>query len=560
MLVVSLAASALAAPVDRGLQAQIHPLGYDFVSEELSGTSWSFGPTVFETYWECYDPLVINDLNLSVQIDDVALVPQWDAIGVEVDFGEVRGENITLAGYSGWIDICIDFTLALEYIELNNGSLTGELSADVVGSALELSFPSPVVLEGDLSSEVSWLPDDIIWLFLQNTALDLASGMIEEELPPLVSQFTAEGFLFTTFGDFDVRLGADEVRASPEGLWAAIDVDIGGDGGEGVELDLEPRGQSHVAVGLTEALAEEILDAAFAEGVLDQDSPIIRDLIVDLLATLDWDDDVEVALGVQRPASVTIGADGVHLDLKKVTLTADSPDGERLLEMVADIGGWLELQVENGGLVLTAHELELEIEELDLSRLLDRDPDNLQSFLEGWVTEVATVSLRDLEMYHSHFEALGYVLRVDEGQFQDGGLGAWFTLFAADDPEVDRIAPDTEADVEVDGNTVHATFTATDDRPGQLMYSYRVDDKSWSRWSFETEATIEVEGGAHTLEVRSRDAWHNRDESPDEVKFSIASAEVSNLTGQGCGCATGPRGSGWVLAVLALLGLARRRS
>jgi uncharacterized protein (TIGR03382 family) len=556
LMLMQLAAPARATPVDEGLQAQITPAGFDFATDRLAGESFAFGPTDIYSSWECYDELDVLGFNLDVPIDSVSLDPQSGVLAVDVELGAVYGENMLIQGVSGWFDLCIDFDATLEYISLTNGRLQGELAAEVVNDQLQLTFVEPPVVTGAFDSNIAWFPDDLVWAFMEDTVLDLASEAIASELPALITELTADGLLVSTFGDVPVVAFVSDVEASADGLFAAVDIDLDGDGdSRGRRLDLSPRGESHLAVGLTEGLAEEVLAATWTSGLLSPDSELTGDLLATLLADLGLGDDLEVSLGLGEPPSVVIDPDGIHLSLPQTTLTATS-DGEQALKLVADVNGWLEATLAHGGITLTAHELELDVTEMDASRLVDRDPENLQAFLEGWVVDAATASLGELEVYESHFEVLGYVLRLDEAESQDGGMVAWCTLFAADDPAVDREAPDTEVTATLSGSTVTATFEGSDDREGELLYSWRLDSGSWSRWTTEASVDIEVEPGDHVIEAISRDVWHNADASPAQAAVSLAEPPVEEEK-KGCGCGGGtPVGAG---ALVALLGLWRRR-
>ncbi|MBX2802421.1 MAG: hypothetical protein KTR31_32375 [Myxococcales bacterium] len=549
-------------PVERGLQAQIHPHGYQFVADQVTGTQWDFGPTdlLFEPKDGCYHEVQINGFNLSVGLGQVTLLADWQGMDMNVEVTSARGEDMNLVGDTDFFDLCPDVDLDVKFIELSNGRIQGELAADVQAGAVDLYFPQAMTVTGDISSEIAWVPDDLVWSLASEQVLEALAGVAEEELPKFVGELTSEGFLFSAFGDFEVEVTAEEVLTSPEGLYVATNVDVGGLGGVATTLDLEPRAASHLAIGLTDVLAEDVMGTAWAEGILSSDSEELRDLVVSLLASLGLEDDVDVSLTLAESPEVQMVPDGILMQLGGTTLVAES-EGESLLELVGDVEGWLEVRLQGGAITLTAHELFLTVTEIDAGRLVDRDPENLRQFLEGWVIEAATVALGELEIYQSHFEALGYVLRIDQSEFQVGGLAAWCTLFDADDPAVDRDAPDTSLTLEVnDDSTVRATFTGLDDREGELFYSWRIDEGSWSRWSPVRAVDIEVGPGDHLIEVMARDLWHNEDPTPAQGSVSIAE-EPEDVEKKGCGCAsTGMPASAALLLLGGIVGVRRRRS
>ncbi len=558
LLLSSLAA---AVPVNDGLQAQILPEGYDFLASQLTGTTWDFGPTEIVTEFECYDAIVVENLNFSMNLSRVSLAPADGAIDVGVEIGQLRGENMNLSGSSGWIDVCLDFDQPLKYLELADGQLTGEAAARVERGAVQLYFPAPLELTGDIDSELYGFPDDLAWFFLEGVALDMVADLIAEELPPVVAELTAAGFALPEIGGVETTLVPREARATLDGLFAAVDVDLGGEGGTGGNLDLSPRGTSHVAVGVTGALAEEILQIAWIEGLLSNHSEVLAPLIDDLLVDLQLDSDVEVFLGLAAPPAVAIDEDGIFVALRGLKLELHAPSGERLLALQTDATGRVDARLANGTIVLDVPELQVDVQQIE-TNLLKRDSSNLEGFLEGWVIDVARRALTDLEVYASHFEALGYVLRVDDREYQSGGMVVWASLYEADDPRVDRVPPDTEAAVEAQDEGFYASWQGTDDRAGPLTYRYRVDGGSWSAWTEALGTDLEVDDEeVHTLEVVARDGWANEDTTPASVSFVLRPATVSQ--GSTCGCGLGPaEGAGpAALAGLALaLLLSRRRA
>lgn len=559
LFALSVLAAAHGSPVRDALQAQILPEAYDFFAEELSGTTWPVGPTDFTGEWECYHEITIEGLNLSLELDRVLLAPVDHGIDLDVLLGEVRGENMPMRGDSDLLDVCLDFNTVLKYVELKKGHLEGVLGAKVEQRAISLFFPQPVELTGEMESDIRNFPDGVAWAFAENAVLNAVRGAIETELPAAVASLTADGFALSTFGgDVKVDLQAREVRAGTDGLVAAVDVDLGGDGGVGANLRLGPHGTSHGAVGLTASLAEEVLQAAWINSVFGSRSRLIGPLVDELLATLDLGNDVDVFYGLAAPPAVVIDPDGIFVKLTGLRVDIHAADGGELLTLIADANGTLDVRIVNGAFVLGVDQLGLAVRKLEAGKLLERDPDNLQAFMEGWAVDLAAQALDGITLWESHFEAMGYVLRVDHRELQPGGLVAWFTLFGADDPAVDRIAPDTTAQASVSGNTIHATYSGTDDRPGPLMFRARIDDRAWTRWMEETQTDLtELDPGTHVLEVVARDQWFNEDPTPAQVTFEIAGDDLQ-LSSE-CGCAT-PAGAGWGWMALLGLGLVRRRT
>lgn len=74
-------------------------------------------------------------------------------------------------------------------------------------------------------------------------------------------------------------------------------------------------------------------------------------------------------------------------------------------------------------------------------------------------------------------------------------------------------------------------FGGTDDRTesGDLLFSYRLDDRGWSEYSNDTSVTLGgetgLDEGPHTLYVRARDLAGNVTEEPAEISFTIDTTE-----------------------------------
>ncbi len=558
MFLITLASLATANPVQRGVQAQIHPAGFELVSTELSGLDFQIGPTEIAGSWECYSSIVVDGFNLDIQLERVTLEPRDGSLGIDVQLGSVRGEQMGISGVSGWFDLCLDFDTTVEYITLNDGHLQGSLASEVRDGVLELSFSDPPIFTGEFSSEISWFPDSLVWAFMEDSVLQMVSDLLEDTLPGIVSDFTSDELLLGTWGTAtELSIDVAEVSTSTDGLYVAVDLDLNGDGGPtGTRLDLDPRGSSHLAVGVTGAMAAELLEVAWAEGLLAADSPALTALLDDLIEVLGLGDDVQISLSTGVPPSISIDNSGLHVAAPSTQLVATS-GGEVLLELAGDLAGDLEVDIAYGAIRFSAHDLSLDVTHMDASHLIEEDPDTLQDFLEGWVMAAATAALADLEVYGSHFEALGYVLRLDETQTQADGIAAWVTIFDADDPAVDRIPPDTIVEAMVSGSSIRASFAATDDRPGELMFSWRLDDDSWSGWSLEDEIALEAEPGDHRIEVISRDLWHNQDPSPAVATLSVEEPAVEEPNKK-CGCGTPSPTSPIGLLGVALLLLRRR--
>lgn len=558
-MIVALAIPGFAAPVERAVQAEIYPQAFDFAADQLTTTPFEFGPYDFSTYYDCYYELDVSGFNLEVEIDSVDVELENGSLAIDVRLGQVRGENIDVSGISGWFDVCIDFDTTIQYLELQDGRIQGTLVADpTADGGVRLSFAGEPELWGTFDSQIEWFPDDIVWAFFGDLVLDEIGAFAADALPGLLED-PISGVFDSPLGDLQLSARISDLDASRDGLFAAADIDLGGDGdGSGPTLDVGPRGDSHFGVALSDGLVRDVVGVAWDGGVLSGDSPATAALVDDLVATLGLPEDVETSLGLDEDPAVTIDGDGVALELPRATLEAWDGD-EQLLRLVVDLGAVLEPDVDPalGDIVLSAHDVSIDVEELDAEHLVQdqEGEDHLRDFLQGWVAEAVSSSLEDVPVFGSRFGAWGYVLRLDELELQDEGVATWFTVFDADDPAVDLVAPDTW--VKSDGRTVE--FGGVDDRDGPLSYAWRVDGGAWSVWTAEARARLpEQEPGKHVVEAIARDGWQNEDLSPASATFTVD--RDAREQKKGCGCASGGPGVGGLGALVAALAGLRRRS
>ena len=525
-----LAPSASAAPVVNGVQAQIHPAGFAFLSRELTGSPWSIDPPGRLVYEDENYQIIIDNPNVEMQFGDVTLASTLNRLLLDAEIATASGRDMSMdLTISG---IPISTTIA-EY-QVSNLRITGQMFPQIFEDGIDIRFLEPLQLDGDLDVDLVGIAtpiEDGALTILRGTLLDFMEAELQRQLPELLAELTIDGFLYQSeIAGVSFGVTPSLIGNSDEGLFAAASIDLGGDGGPGNILDLGPRNRSHLAVGLTEAMVEEVAVAAWAGGLITPDSEATQPLFAELLEGLGLGGDLQVQLGTNVAPRVQVGAGGMRITLPGTELTVTNATGQTLLSMDVDLEGLLELKVIGGSLRLTAHELTADVTRLEASRLLEGGPENLEGFLEGWAIRAAGSAIDDLELYRSHFEALGYVLRIDESRYEDQALMAWATLFAADDPAVDRTPPDTKGQVRLDGNVLNASFSGTDDRPGELVFSYRVNEGSWSSWSSETEVSVAAQPGANRFEVKARDEWHNEDPTP-------AAGTVERFARQRrCGC------------------------
>jgi dipeptidyl aminopeptidase/acylaminoacyl peptidase len=94
-------------------------------------------------------------------------------------------------------------------------------------------------------------------------------------------------------------------------------------------------------------------------------------------------------------------------------------------------------------------------------------------------------------------------------------------------PEPDTTPPETQLVSGPSGptsdNSPSFSFTGTDDvtETGQLQYSTRLDQGTWSAYSSDTSVTLAVSDGPHTFSVRARDEAGNEDPTSAQRSFTV---------------------------------------
>jgi hypothetical protein len=233
-----------------------------------------------------------------------------------------------------------------------------------------------------------------------------------------------------------------------------------------------------------------------------------------------------------------------------------------------DLKGRLVADEATQRLLLEVDTLSVDIQRLESEVLFARESgaEHLEAFLTDELIPRLEAELDGISILDSVFRVGDVVVLLDGLQSEEQLLTAGVSVYRADDPFVDNEPPDTQivstgpARIEL-GTTWSLTAQATDDRPGTLLFSVRVDDGAWSSW--EADDVMQFEGlspGVHRIEVRSRDRFHNNDESP-----SARTVEVEDEAPPAWLCHFRRTGSPrwhvlWLLALPALWLRRRRRA
>ncbi len=582
MWVAWIAASALAGTVEGGMQAAFFADGVGFVEDRLSGLDLSFEEDRVSAAVDCYDEVGVRDFNLEVPVRSVALGMSGEGLAVDVDFGEIHGEDMVVYGLdSDYLDSCVEFEGDLEYLSLVNGHLSLTLAPVVEDGGLGLEVVGTPVVEGELDTDIAWFPDDLVLAWFEEEIFAALADAVAASVPELAREYLGDALLDgQDYGDWSVGLALDDVAIDPSRLALGITPDVawtgedgcpdtsrtGGDPGRTPTLAFEAADGSSLAVGVTEAMLNELFQEAWRQGYFC----FTEDNLAEFVDTVqDWFDpevgDLRATVGLGEPPRVTVEADGIAAEFGDVEIhLTGEVDGART-EVVAlrgDVSGVIDVGVDAGisSLTLSVRDLAFAIDELEADHLLSDDEDaevELRHFVETQGAGMVGGLLDEVVLFNSLYYLWDMVLRVDAVNTTAGGVEVYLSLFDADDPEVDGTPPDTRVDVWRSGaDGVALEWTATDDREGPLAFSYQLDGGGWSTWTDDAGAVITgVEPGAHTVEVTSRDAWLNEDPTPATVRFDLDSLP-EQADARACGCGGS---QAWLAWPLGLLGLRRRR-
>ncbi|MEQ1569095.1 MAG: hypothetical protein ABMA64_25890, partial [Myxococcota bacterium] len=221
-MIAWLSGYSLAATVPEGLSAQIHPGAFTFVAESLAAEPLAFGPLDLDAELDCYD-LSVRNFNLSIAVESLVVDPADGSLSVDLSLGRVRGEDISVEGVSGTFDLCLDFDATVEYVELVNGRITGELTAERAGDHVELSFVTPPTLSGEIDSDIDWFPDDLAWALFGDLVFDQVEQVLATEISTLLEE-PINCVVASSFGDVSTSLQVAALEASPQGVYASVDV------------------------------------------------------------------------------------------------------------------------------------------------------------------------------------------------------------------------------------------------------------------------------------------------------------------------------------------------
>jgi uncharacterized protein (TIGR03382 family) len=570
--------------VNGGVQAAVYEHGLNFGEDMLEGQDFDVYKYEIWSDPSCYDRLGVRNFNLNIPIDQVNASFQSDGIHFEVTFGTLEGEDMILFGEdSDWWDLCVEFEKDLRYVQVIDTYLAGTVRPKVVDGKLTVEFIGEPIIEGEIISDTSGLPDDIILYFFEDTIWDKLKEKSQDLLGMAVDAFWREGLLSGEFYDVDFTLDLVDMDVNEDAMVAGADLSanwleepvcIPGitDGG----VDSEPRidfgngNGSSVGLGMTEGNLNRIFRDLFEQGYLcfpDERMDLLYTMVEELFDPTVAGLQAEAVFNTEPTVKMTKSGAKLSINAFSMALTGER-NGERVTLLAADgsLSGHIDLALDPvlTTLKVSLHDMDLNIQNFQAKHLVSdaaNAEDHLQAFIEGWMLNWVTDELEKVSLFNTQFNAFGAVARADDIQWKKNYMVLYASLYDENDPAVDRVPPDTQIQEMVLNNaerTASFSFLGEDDRSGGLAYAFRVDGGSWSQWS--TVQTAKVESllpGTHFFEAKAKDSWLNEDASPAKIHFEITlEDEPKERPGlANCSCTSSRQSFPSSLGFASLLGL-----
>ena len=587
LFLMSMTASAL--PVEGGVQLAIFEEGADFIQDLVEGQEFDVALDEVGTDYSCFDMLGVRDFNLNIPIQGFDLSFDDRKASVRVTFDTLRGEDMELFGEDEqWWDLCPSFSTEFYYLEITDLVFEIGLSPSVQDGNLVMEVTGNPLVSGNLDTDINNVPDTLILAAIEGMIWDTIEEKATELIPSLVASYWDKDMLSGSVFDFDLAAVLDDAQVTRQSLQMGATLHASWTGDSGCspagsasahgrrpDLSFGTGNGADLGIGITENQLNQLFREAWADGFLcfPQDR---MDLVYDAISGL-----IDPDIGGIAPSAVFNHTPIITLEDGKATASfpgleleiRGEVDGEEIeiLGLVADLNANLELglQPELTALTLTLHDLNLDFDEFRAEHLLSDNEDaaeHFKSFLRGWVADWVAEQVQGMALFATQFHFMGTYIRVDDISYETGGMKILIKLYDENDPEVDKIPPDSGVTLlftDPATETASIQLSGTDDRTAPLAWAIQVDGEGWSSWQLEDTALLEdLSLGDHTVEVMARDNWLNVDATPASVDVSMGDpfGEVEG-EGKGCGCAShAPGKPGGLAAFLVLLaGLVRLR-
>lgn len=558
------------------LQARLYDGAMDVARGVIEGQTFDYAAEELGAAYDCWDYIGVQNLNLEIPVEELEIGLDDGELAVWVRFGLIHGEDWVLyATDEEWTDTCFEFDTDVYSVQLEDAILDARLDLSVVDGALVVEAEQVEII-GELTTDIDWVPDDLVMSFFEQQVLETLAEQGGALLEEQIGEYLASGVLSGALGDYELALSPAHADVSPDGLELGANASLSWTGEDGCPTDAQPEnegrtptlsfddpGDADLAVGVTEALLDELVQGLWADGWFCFTEEDLSEFLATVQEAFDPDvGGLRATARLEEAPSVDMGEDGITLGLRGMQVEITGEEGSvSLLDATLDLSGRLELGVdpEVGSFTLSLHELSLDVRSLEADHLTtEGGAEDLAFFLERWATGWLAAQAQDLTLFGTLYRALGLVVRVDRLAPEEGGLVVFLSLYAEDDPEVDVEAPETRLSMTPHATGATLNWSAVDDREGDLAWSWRLDGQSWSSWTTEQGVSLDdLPVGEHTVEVVARDAWWNTDPTPASESFTVRAEAVVEEDERGCGCGGGRDAA--LLGVFGLLAASLRR-
>ncbi len=554
------------------------------------------------------------------------LQPAGDAIGIHgtIDRFEIT-DAILVATTEDWWCFNYnddDQDVIIELLASSNATFDLYVTAESVAFEVQLVILEGSDIDlGEVEIEMApwYTPDSLVETAIGWFQEDVETMLLEtitEQIQDMVSALPLAGNL----AGFDYGVQLDEIEVDTEGVdvvstvsltYAGEEPECGGGEVQGTFDGAVPVGLSgslgDVQISATQPLIHAALAQAWGGGMLCGTPPEILDLsqLAGLLPALAEAPEPTFEFNVVQQILLELHDGGMTVIVPELILQIlDSPGtgDDPLLDISLGLTATLELEMDTdvSAVLATLTAIAIDVDYVHSAGLVAGSVFTEEEFAalpDALVVPLALEMVQDMQLLPIQFSmdalaGLGDLLDDDDdddtGDDDDSAAGGGLEDLLADvagirlermtlQPEAAALAITLLDEVDETPPTVEILtdlsepakqfeweieYSGADAEGGPLVYSWQVDEGSWTPYAVGTTAlaVVTVEG-PHTFAVKSRDNFWNESQ-PAMAVFTIPVPDEPAIIEEGCACVhhPGARKPWWLGVALALGLMARRRS